>query len=121
MDKAHFEALQKGKRENYAQIYGNESVKHADKVIRIMTAELYQKLLADLQENRRYSPIFTQHIEYLNKPHYAKNREKPYEETEKNQLVVDYIASMTDDYFIELHKYLFPKSKHKIKYIGYFD
>ena len=42
-------------------------------------------------------------------------------ETEKNQIVVDYIASMTDDYFIELHKYLFPSSKLDLKYKGYFE
>ena len=121
LDKSHFEALQKGKRENYAQIYANESVKRADENLRYMTAELYEKLLSDLKEGRRSSPIFTHHIDYLNKPYYAQKREIPYAETEKNQIVVDYIASMTDDYFIELHKFLFPNATHEIKYIGYFD
>jgi dGTPase len=77
--------------------------------------------LSDLTNNRRSSPIFSQHIDYLNKPYYAQKRDVPYEETEKNQIVVDYIASMTDDYFIELHKHLFPSATHEIKYIGYFD
>lgn len=121
LDKAHFDALQKGKRENYAQIYANESVKHADATVKVMMAELYEKLLSDLTEPRTSSPIFTQHIEYLNRPYYTIKRETPYEETEKNQIVVDYIAGMTDDYFIELHRYLFPKSKHTIEYVGYFD
>ena len=121
MDKEHFQALQQGKADNYAQIYKNESVKHADQIVQAMMGEIYQKLLSDLKENRKNSPIFTHHIEYLNKPFYAKNREIPYEETEKNQIVVDYIASMTDDYFIELYKYLFPDSPRKIKYIGYFE
>ena len=35
--------------------------------------------------------------------------------------MVDYIASMTDDYFIELHHYLFPDSNLKVEYKGYFD
>ncbi|MBQ8685540.1 MAG: HD domain-containing protein [Clostridia bacterium] len=121
LDEAHFEALQKGKRENYAHIYGNETVKHADKTIESMLAELYEKLLSDLRESRTSSPIFQHHIDYLNKPYYKAKRTIPYEETEHNQTVVDYIASMTDDYFLELHKYLFPKSNHKIGYIGYFD
>ena len=43
-----------------------------------------------------------------------------YEETEPNQIVVDYIASMTDDYFIELYHHLFPNSDKKIEYKGYF-
>lgn len=121
LDKAHFEALQKGKRENYAHIYGNASVKHADATIKLMMAELYEKLLSDLTEGRASSPIFKHHIEYLNRPYYAVKRETPYEETEKNQIVVDFIAGMTDDYFIELHRLLFPTSKHQIKYVGYFD
>ncbi|MBE5747464.1 MAG: HD domain-containing protein [Clostridiales bacterium] len=121
MDEAHFEALQKGKRENYAQIYGNESVKRADNTIGLMMAELYARLLSDLENGRTSSPIFTQHIDYLNRSPYARKRSIPYAETEKNQIVVDYIAGMTDDYFIHLHRYLFPNSRHKINYIEYFD
>ncbi len=121
LDQSHFEALQKGKRENYAYIYGNASVQHADEALAVMMQELYKELLTHLKKGVTSSPIFTQHISYLNKPYYASKREAPYEETEKNQIVVDFIASMTDDYFIELHKHLFPKSKHKIKYVGYFD
>lgn len=39
---------------------------------------------------------------------------------ENNQIVVDYIASMTDDYFIALHKFLFPESKYSVEYEPYF-
>jgi dGTPase len=35
--------------------------------------------------------------------------------------VVDYIASMTDDYFIDLHHHLFPDSPYKVEYTGYFE
>ncbi len=120
MDKAHFEALQKGKRENYAQIYGNESVNRASETLSLMMKDLYEALLSHVTEGNTSSPIFKHHIGYLNKPYYAIKREIPYEETEKNQMVVDYLASMTDDYFIELHKYLFPDSKRQIQYVGYF-
>jgi dGTPase len=34
---------------------------------------------------------------------------------------VDYIASMTDDYLIDLHHYLFPDSSYKVEYTGYFE
>ena len=44
----------------------------------------------------------------------------PYEETERNQIVVDYIASMTDDYFVDLYEYLFPHGKYKIRFKTYF-
>lgn len=120
LDEIHFNALQMGKRENYAYIYGNGQVKHADATIKPMMREVYDKLLSNLK-NGVSSPIFTHHIDYLNLPYYKSRRDIPYEETEQNQIVVDYIASMTDDYFIELHRYLFPKSKHKIEYVGYFD
>jgi dGTPase len=44
-----------------------------------------------------------------------------YIETEPNQIVIDYLASMTDDYCTELYEYLFPKSSVKFKYHGYFE
>ena len=79
----------------------------------------YEKLLFDLKNNNLSSPIFTHHINYINKPYYK--RQTPYLETELNQIVVDYIASMTDDYFIELYNYLFPSSTLQLKYKGYFN
>ena len=69
--------------------------------------------------DRRSSPIFTHHINYIGKTYYK--RRIPYTETEPTQLVVDYIASMTDDYFIDLHAYFFPHSPLKVEYIGYFE
>ena len=45
----------------------------------------------------------------------------PYRETERNLIVTDYIASMTDDYFIDLYGFLFPDSSLRLSYIGYFD
>ena len=84
-----------------------------------MMEEIYNKLLTDLNDGNTSSPIYIHHIDYINKPYYK--RDVAYEETEKNQIVVDYIASMTDDYFIELHKHLFPSSKLELKYKGYFE
>ncbi|MDE7300649.1 MAG: phosphohydrolase, partial [Clostridia bacterium] len=45
----------------------------------------------------------------------------PYEDNSPDTIVSDFIASMTDDYFIDLFARLFPDSKLKIKYKGYFD
>lgn len=120
LDEKHFNALAKAKAENYERIYKAPAVSaEFDSVIKPMMAELYVRLLSDLTERNTDSPIFTHHIDYVNKAHYQ--REIPYEETEPNQLVVDYIASMTDDYFIDLHRHLFPDSPHSIEYKGYFD
>lgn len=120
MDALHFEALKKAKTENYERIYKNEKVqKIYDETIKPMMEETYKKLLWDLKNSKKDSPIFTHHIAYVNRAHYT--RSMPYEATDQNQIVVDYIASMTDDYFVDLYHFLFPKSSKTIQYKGYFD
>ena len=119
MDKEVFNALKKCKEENYERIYKNPLVKKTESTIKEMMSKMYDKLLVDLKENNLKSYIFTHHINYINKPYYK--RLTPYEQTEPNQIVVDYIASMTDDYFIDLFNLLFPNSSLKIEYKGYFD
>ena len=84
-----------------------------------MMAEIYGQLLDDLKKGNKKSPIFAHHIDYVNQTYYA--RRKPYEVTDPNQMVVDFIASMTDDYFIDLHRFLFPGSSLTAEYTGYFD
>ena len=118
MDQEHFDALRKAKADNYSLIYKQETVGESYDTIKPMMAEMYEKLLEDLIKGNKSSPIFTHHINYVNNIHYT--RETPYEETEPNQIVVDYIASMTDDYFVDLYAHLFPDSDKKIMYKGYF-
>ena len=120
MDDKHFNALKQAKSDNYEKIYRNEAVEATlDGKIKPMMEEMYEKLLLDLLKQERSSPIFSHHIDYINGIHYK--RALPYEDCEPNQIVVDYIASMTDDYFVDLHAHLFPNSKKSIQYIGYFD
>ena len=119
MDDDCFRALNKAKKDNYNVIYLDKVHDENDFVMKEMMERLYEKLLFDLQNNNKTSMIFAHHIKYINKPYYK--REKPYLETEANQIVVDYIASMTDDYFAELYKHLFPNSNLKLKYKGYFE
>ena len=120
MDNEHFSALKKAKADNYEMIYKIDSVENTlHNTVKPMMTEIYEKLLLDLNNGNKSSPIFTHHIDYVNKAHYK--REMPYEDTEPNQIVVDYIASMTDDYFIDLYSHLFPHSDKKIIYKGYFD
>lgn len=120
MDEEHFEALKKAKADNYMLIYKNDSVNDVlQNTVKPMMSDVYAKLLDDLIKGNLASPIFSHHIDYVNSAHYA--RSIPYESTEPNQIVTDYIASMTDDYFIDLYEYLFPGSDKKITYKGYFD
>ena len=120
LDEAHFQAVQSYKRENYSMIYAAEPGRVIlNRVAKPMMEEIYEQLLEDLQLEKADSPIFRHHINYVNQTHYP--RTVPYERTEPNQIIVDYIASMTDDYLIDLHRYLFPNSSYYVEYTGYFN
>jgi dGTPase len=120
LDEEHFRAVQSYKRDNYALIYANEPGRAIlNRVVKPMMEEIYEQLLEDLQEGNENSPIFRHHIDYVNQTHHP--RPMPYEQTEPNQIIVDYIASMTDDYLIDLHRYLFPDSNYYVEYTGYFN
>lgn len=120
-----FEALKQAKKENYQKIYKTEKVQDdVDTLIKPMFSELYYKLRDDLIKGNKNSVIFKHHIDFVNANTFyysdSKNQER-YENSEPNRIVSDFIASMTDDYFIELHEYLFPLSKYKINYKSYFE
>ena len=120
MDKRHFKALVDSKAANYRMIYNSAATKaNLPNTAKPMMAEIYGQCLDDLCAGNKYAPIYTHHIDYLNKIHYK--RTKPYESTEYNQIVVDFIASMTETYFVDLHRYLFPDSTLSVEYTGYFD
>ena len=120
LDEAHFQAVQSYKRDNYAMIYANEPGRVIlNRVAKPMMEEIYEQLLEDLTQGKPDSPIFRHHINYVNQTHYP--RTVAYEKTEPNQIIVDYIASMTDDYLIDLHRYLFPDSNYYVEYTGYFN
>lgn len=121
MDQEYFEAFSNGKKENYEMIYGNKKIADIyEHEINPMIEMIYYKLLEDLKNHNTDSVIYQHHIKYIQDltKYYSKVN---YSETEPNDIVVDYIASMTDDYFIDLYKYLFPNGKYEVKYIGYFD
>ena len=119
IDSDYFADLKKAKKENYERLYFNEKTTKYENTIKEMMAKVYEKLLGDLINENLSSPIFTHHVNYVKRAYF--NKECKYLDESKNQIVVDYIASMTDDYFIELFHHLFPKSKLKIEYKGYFE
>ncbi|MBQ6831425.1 MAG: HD domain-containing protein [Oscillospiraceae bacterium] len=119
LDEKHFQAVQSYKRENYRIIYENEPGRvKLEQIAKPMMTQIYEQLLEDLRLGKLYSPVFKHHIDYVNLSHYP--RQVPYEKSEPNQIVVDYIASMTDDYLIDLHHFLFPDSGYSVEYTGYF-
>lgn len=116
-----YQDLKTAKRENNALIYQNQMVNRAyEDSIHPMFVEMYGRLLQDLRDGRKNTPIFRHHISYVqDKVRYYGGTN--YLDENPNQIVVDYIASMTDDYFIELYEYLFPESCRKIRYHSYFE
>lgn len=120
MDEEHFAALKKAKADNYELIYKNESVEaELQSQVKPMMEAIFRKCLDDLKEGREDSPIFRHHISFVEKAHY--NRAKSYRDELPAMIVADYIASMTDDYFIDLYEHLFPCGEYKITYKGYFE
>ena len=120
LDEEHFKAVQAYKKENYAMIYANEPGRVIlNRVVKPMMQEIYEQLLDDLVQDKQNSPILLHHVDYVNQARYP--RTVRYGKGEPNQIVTDYIASMTDDYLIDLHRYLFPNSSYYVEYTGYFN
>lgn len=116
-----FNDLKLAKKENNDIIYKNPEINTLyDDIIKPMFEELYYRLLSDLKKGDENSLIYRHHISsVLSDFKYRDNND--YLDEEPNDIVADYIASMTDDYFIDLHKYLFPNSKYRIIYHSYFE
>lgn len=114
-----FADLKRAKRQNYELIYEREGmVSGAGNVVGEMFEELYDRLLADLRAGDESSPTFKHHATSLA----AKSRTIKMDEylaSEPNQVVVDYMASMTDSYFMALYAHLFPESGRHIITRGY--
>jgi dGTPase len=126
LDPAIAEEMRTAKQENYDIIYQNEKVASVYKEnIQPMFASVYYRLLDDLTADRRDSWIFRHHIYFVNNNRRfyldADDYTNDYIKEEPNRIVADYIASMTDDYFIDLYRFLFPEGKHYVRYVSYFD
>ena len=119
MDEAHFRALKKAKSDNYELIYlTGDNRQRYDEIIRPMFRKLYDKIFEELASGDESAPVYRHHIAVIENALRFRGG-SDYRKTEPNQLVVDFIASMTDDYFIDLYEHYFGRSK--IEYISYFE
>ncbi|HIW75110.1 MULTISPECIES: deoxyguanosinetriphosphate triphosphohydrolase family protein [Gordonibacter] len=114
-----FADLKRAKRQNYELIYEREGmVSGAGNVVEEMFEELYERLLADLLAGDESSPVFRHHVTSLCAKSSSITPES-YLATEPNQIVTDYLASMTDSYFTALHAHLFPERSQRPVARGY--
>ena len=120
MSEEAFADLKLAKRQNYELIYDHEGWRAGSgNVVGEMFERMYARLLADLTAGREESPIFTHHARYLERKSRSISAEAYVRDTEPDQVVVDYMASMTDRYFMALWRHLFPDDKHDVIARGY--
>ncbi|MBR5506405.1 MAG: phosphohydrolase, partial [Clostridia bacterium] len=121
LDSEYYDDLKLAMNENYKYIYRSDAVKSVqDEYIRPMYSKLYHKLLSDLKSGDTNSYIFRHHINYIGKIRSYYNKSSYLEENCPEDIVIDYIASMTDDYFSDLYAHFFPDSPMP-EYKSYFE
>lgn len=86
--------------------------------VKPMFEEVYEELLDQAQRQDEDSILYRHHMDY---PPGNKRSLEEYRKEDPNQIVVDFISSMTDDYFIALYHEMFPDGKYDVQYKGYFD
>ncbi len=102
-----FQALRELKKFNYENIYtrrDNKVLSYENFVERLKSKfkQIFDKCLVDLKEENFNSPIFKDHIEYIDDKNYS-TYFKPLKKTNKLTLIVrDYMAGMSDKYFYEI-------------------
>lgn len=113
--------LKTAKKENYEKIYRKRDVNESyDRIIKPMFSDVYYKLLDYLIKEDENSVIYRHHINFV-KENTKRKDGFDYRKENPHKIVVDYIASMTDDYFIDLYSKLFPEKETAIRYHSYFS
>ena len=118
MDEEVFNALQALTNENWEYIYSSEEIKNRIKFVQPMMEILYETFLQDLKDGKEESPSFSHYVLHpmLHCDYTWELKNRP------DDIVVDYIASMADDYFVDLFKHMFPENKlnDEVCYVPYF-
>lgn len=115
-----YEELLAAKRENYRLIYQNPEVEQdCVEAIRPRFDRLYDRLLEDLASGDESRPIFERHVKQVVR--HAGYYGHTYDwESDPDRTVTDFIAGMSDDFFIALCAHLFPDEVDDIPLRSYF-
>ncbi len=101
------EALRDLKIFNQERIYSNKKVREQTSKVKLMFELLFEKYLLDLERGNEDSDIYRGFLDGMS-PRYM-------EKTPAPGLVRDFIAGMTDDYFLgQCHKNLIPQIKRSV-------
>lgn len=116
-----FDDLVVAKEQNYKMIYNKEGMNYDDILkLQEMINLLFDKFYADLLKGDETSSIFKHHIKALTRNSSNVSVDE-YLQEDPNQIVIDYLASMTDTYFMTVYQKYFPEDKKNILFRGYFQ
>lgn len=119
MSEEAFSDLKLAKRQNYELIYNKEGMtEDAGNIVEEMFEQMYERLAHDLKRGDERSPIFKHHIDKLCLKSRSLTRDT-YLGEGVDQVVVDYLASMTDNYFMSLYEFMFPNEAGRIQTYRY--
>lgn len=150
MTQEYYDAFSQAKTENYSLIYKNDWLNHEyEEKIRPMCRQLYEylrkeakelvaaaeqialsgaanknrKLLGELENAVGDGMLYKYYVKYIHEinEYSAAFDLQEYLLESPDDIVVDFIASMTDDYFIDLYSHLFPDSDIRVEFRGYFE
>ncbi|ACV23744.1 Deoxyguanosinetriphosphate triphosphohydrolase [Slackia heliotrinireducens] len=122
MSEDAFRSLKTAKAENYERIYladGQGDV--YDEQIRPMFGELFAQIVRDIEANNQQSPVFQHFILPTERQRSFYEAEDPYRASDAPTIATDYLASMTDEYFLSAHRFMCPDSPHDVQFRDYFD
>lgn len=117
LDKDTAEAVALEKQRNYELIYARQNTEEPYPQLGEMFARMYERCRADLVSGSRDTPVFCHHVRKIRQD---EGEVEDYLSDGPDLVVVDYIASMTDDYFIDFYEYLFPGTI-QLEYRSYFS
>ncbi len=107
MDEEVFEDLKALIDENYDIIYRHPELnKPYEEVIEPLMKGLYARLKDDIRSGRTESPVFRYYLNDRFQGRCYKNADTGEITADANDIVTDFIASMTDDYFIDICRHL---------------
>jgi hypothetical protein len=120
IDEEVFEEFKMLVADNYDKIYRDKKVVENYNIVEGLMPKLYEALCADVLAGDQTSFIYRHHIKGMHLSEIYKEMGIP---GHADDIVADYIASMTDDYFIDLCQVMRIDDglTSGIKYRGYFD
>jgi dGTPase len=121
MSEAAFREMKRAKQENYERIYTTSEVQgEVSRAVEEVFECIYDKIYSDLVSGDENTPVFKHHVRPTEEQlgYYGRTYDW---QSDLDRTTVDFIASMTDDYFIALAKRELPDAPPLIPSRSYFE